>query len=54
MGATVTVAETRFYLMHKKMRGDTKMRWRKGLVKCMNWTIVVPITEAITATSVGG
>ena len=36
MGATLTVGETAFYLLHKKMRGDTKMRWRRGLALCVD------------------
>jgi hypothetical protein len=35
MGATLTVGETAFYSLHKKMRGDTKMRWRRGLALCV-------------------
>ena len=45
MGATLTVAETEFYSVNKTMRGDTKMRWRKGLVQCMNRAIVPPATR---------
>ena len=48
MGATLTVAETAFYSVNKTMRGDTKMRWRKGLVQCMNRTIVPPATDVAT------
>ena len=54
MGATLTIEETAFYSAHKHMRGDTKMRWRKGLVQCMNRNIVVPVTDAVTSASVGG
>jgi len=49
MGATLTVEETAFYLLNKKMRGDTKMRWRKGLVQCLNRNLVPPATDVITA-----
>ena len=48
MGATLTAAETAFYSVNKTMRGDTKMRWRKGLVQCMNRTIVPPATDVAT------
>ena len=48
MGATLTVAETTFYSVNKTMRGDTKMRWRKRLVQCMNRTIVPPATDVAT------
>ena len=48
MGATLTVGETSFYSVNKIMRGDTKMRWRKGLVQCMNRTIVPPATDVAT------
>ena len=48
MGATLTVEETAFYSVNKTMRGDTKMRWRKGLVQCMNRTIVPPATDVAT------
>lgn len=48
MGATLTVEETAFYSINKTMRGDTKMRWRKGLVQCMNRTIVPPTTDVAT------
>lgn len=45
MGATLTVEETAFYSVNKKMRGDTKMRWRKRLVQCMNRNIVPSATS---------
>lgn len=54
MGPTVTISEAAFYSVHKQLRGDTKMRWRKGLLKCMNRNNVVPVIDAVTAASVGG
>jgi hypothetical protein len=45
MGATLTVDETAFYSVNKTMRGDTKMRWRKALVQCMNRMVVPPATD---------
>jgi hypothetical protein len=54
MGATLTVEEAAFYSAHKQMRGDTKLRWRKGLVQCMNRNIVLPVSDAVTSASVGG
>ena len=48
MGSTLTVEETAFYSVNKKMRGDTKMRWRKGLVQCMIRTIAPPATDVAT------
>jgi hypothetical protein len=48
MGATLTVEELAFYSVNKKMRGDTKMRWRKGLVQCMNRNIAPPATDVAT------
>ena len=52
MGATLTIEETAFYSAHKQMRGDTKMRWRKGLVQCMNRNMVLPVSNA--AAPLGG
>ena len=48
MGATLTAEEAAFYAVNKTMRGDTKMRWRKGLVQCMNRDIVPPVTDVAT------
>ena len=48
MGATLTVEETAFYSINKTMRGDTKIRWRKGLVQCMNRNIAPPATDVAT------
>lgn len=48
MGATLTVKETAFYSVTKTMRGDTKMRWRKGLAQCINRTIAPPDTDVPT------
>ena len=45
MGATLTLEEAAFYTVNKRMRGDTKMRWRKGLVQCMNRNIVPSATS---------
>ena len=45
MGSTLTVEETTFYSVNKTMRGDTKMRWRKGLVQCMSGNLVLPATD---------
>jgi hypothetical protein len=53
MGATLTVEETAFYSVNKKMRGDTKMRWRKGLVQCVNRNLVPPATDVVTAATLG-
>ena len=53
MGATLTVEETAFYSVNKQMRGDTKMRWRKGLVQCMNRIIVPPAANVVTAATLG-
>jgi hypothetical protein len=52
MGATLTIEETAFYAANKQMRGDTKMRWRKGLVQCMNRNMVLPVSKA--AAPLGG
>ena len=35
MGATLTLEEAAFQSTNKRMRGDTKMRWRRGLADCM-------------------
>jgi hypothetical protein len=48
ISATLTVEELTFYSVHKKLRGDTKMRWRKGLVQCMNRNIAPPDTDVAT------
>lgn len=34
MGATLTINEATYYAVNRQMRGDTKIRWRKGLVDC--------------------
>ena len=35
MAATLTINEAAFYTVNRQMRGDTKIRWRKGLVDCV-------------------
>ena len=36
MAATLTINEATFYAVNRQMRGDTKIRWRKGLVECVH------------------
>ena len=35
VGATLTLEEAAFHATNRRMRGDTKIRWRKGLAQCM-------------------
>ena len=35
IGATLSMEEAAFYSANNQMRGDTKIRWRKGLTQCM-------------------
>jgi hypothetical protein len=49
----LTIEETAFYSVNKKMRGDTKMRWRKGLVECVNRSAVPPPTDVVKAATSG-
>ena len=35
IGATLTLEEAAFFSSNGHMRGDTKLRWRKGLATCM-------------------
>ena len=45
MGATLTGEEKEFYSAHQKLRGDTKIRWRKGLVQCLKRHLVPASTS---------
>ena len=36
MAATLTINEAAYYSVNRQMRGDTKIRWRKGLFACAN------------------
>ena len=38
MAATLSINEAAYYTVNRQMRGDTKIRWRKGLVECVNAT----------------
>ena len=36
MAATLTINEATYYAVNRQMRGDTKIKWRKGLVECVH------------------
>ena len=45
MGETLTGEEIEFYSANQKLRGDTKIRWRKGLAQCLKRNLVPASTS---------